>query len=123
MTERKAAPQDRPLTLAGRQFTTRMSFLSWVWLEDRWGLGQEEVRARVQAGRIRDLPAVVTATLQSHHPDVTEAEVMRLLDEAGVDGLKDALGQVIGDGEAPPDPPANRAARRAAKSRSPRTNS
>lgn len=94
--------QDRPLTLAGQTFTIRVGVKAWLALQDKWDLDEEAARNRVKTGKLRDLPAIIWAVLRSHHPQVSEEDVLTLLDDAGVDGIVDGVQKLLRDSDPPP---------------------
>lgn len=83
-----AAPtvKDRPLTLGGKVYTLRFSFIGFAALKERWKIDDDApALKRMAKQNITDVPAQVWACLQTHHPDVTYEAVQRILDDVGTE--------------------------------------
>lgn len=106
MTDQAASGglQDRQITLAGKSFTIRMGVKAWLALQDLWGLDEDATRERVSKATLKDLPAIMWASMRTHHKDVTLEEVLDLLDDAGSDGIVNGVRKMMVDSQPPPQP-------------------
>lgn len=115
----KAALADRQITVGEETFTLRFSVRAMGALQDHFGLQSlNEVGPRLQAMGdnmgVTDLAAVLWAGLRTHHPDLTKDDALGLLDDAGLGGLDDIIGEAFaaaapddgeGGGESAQNPP------------------
>lgn len=110
---------DRQISIGGRSFTLRFSVRAMAGLQDHWQLPSfKAVGARMASLgddlAVDDLVGILWAALRTHHPDLTQADVLDLVDEAGMDGLVEAMSAALGaslpdagggDGAASANPP------------------
>lgn len=112
-----ANSQDRQITAAGQTYTVRFGLRAILALQDTWQLDDEkQVQARVEKADNRDFATIMWAALRTHHPELTQEEVLGWLDDAGMDGMVGMAGQLQGAMEAA-QPPAR--PRKGGKAKSP----
>jgi len=100
-----AESQDRQITLAGQSYTLRYSVRATLALKDKWGLGddkasEKEIERRMAQASLSDFVTIIWAGLRTHHPELSEDQVLGWLDDGGLDGLKVAMQDTI-DAAAP----------------------
>lgn len=110
---------DRQVRIGSRSYTLRFSVRAMAALQDHWGLqslkavGDRMAALGADLG-VDDLVGILWAGLRTHHPGLTQADVLDMLDEAGMDGLLEALSSALagalpdsegGDGAAEAHPP------------------
>lgn len=96
--------QDTTVTLGGQNFTLRFSIKATIFLQELWGLANErEVQARMAKATMQDFIDIVWAGLQRHHPDMSRAQVVDVLDDSGAEGLQGAVTELL-DASAAPAP-------------------
>jgi hypothetical protein len=114
----KPALADRQIAVGGTTYTLRFSVRAMGALQDHFGLKSlNQVGQRLQQMGddmgVEDLAAVLWAGLRSHHPDTTKDDALGILDDAGLNGLDDIIGEAFqaaapddvgGDGAAPDRP-------------------
>lgn len=81
--------KDRPLEFGGKSFRLRGAMIAWLALKERWAI-EDDAALIKRLGRqnITDIPARVWACMQSHHPELTYAAVVRMLDDADPEDVK-----------------------------------
>lgn len=102
----KPSSPDRQVQFGSKTLTLRFSLKAVLALQDLWGLStEEEVHARLASSKnkISDFVDVVWAALRTHHADMSRDDVLELADEAGLEGLTEALGQVMEAAMPPPE--------------------
>lgn len=96
--------QDRQITLGGQTYTVRFSIRAMLALKQRWGLEKEsDVERRMKAAGMEDFIVILWAGLQTHHPELTEAQVLGWMDDGGLDGIV-AIQEAV-EAAAPPERP------------------
>lgn len=95
--------QDRQITLAGQSYTLRFSVRATLALKDSWGIpdgkaGEQEIERRMKAATLGDFVTIIWAGLRTHHPELTEDQVLGWLDDGGLDGLQAAMQDAIEGG-------------------------
>lgn len=112
----KANP-DIQITASGKNLTLRFSAKALAAMQDHWGathLGEVGNRlAALERGvtSIDDCVAIFWAGLRTHHPEVSKADALDMLDDMGMDDFLGALGDALGasggegGGEATANPP------------------
>jgi hypothetical protein len=110
----KAQSPDQPAKIGGKSLTLRFSLRAMLALKDKWKYVDDEpgsknartadqkVIDRLTNPGFEDFVTILWAATRTHHPELTEEELLDLLDEGGVEGLKDTLNSVLEAG-APPD--------------------
>lgn len=84
---------EMPLVLAdGRRFTLVLDMEALLAVEDATGKPLPEVMARAAAGFLTAMAAIAQAAFLRHHPEVTRAEVLAIL-QTDQGALSDALGK------------------------------
>lgn len=109
-----AAPQDAaslpdvPLVLQGQTFQMRFGVRALLALKRHWKLeSQEEVQAAI-ASKSRDLETmvdVIWAALQTHHRDMTNEDVLDLIDGEDLGIAAERLAEAM-KAAGPPEPKA-----------------
>lgn len=100
-----AESQDRQISLAGHTLTIRYSLKATLALKDAWGLASDnEIEARMQSPGLDDFVTILWAGLRTHHPDVTREDVLDWADDAGLDGIQQAMGDAIDGASIRPKP-------------------
>lgn len=101
----KPSLQDVGVTIGGRSLTLRYSIRATLALKERWGLEHDrEVQARMAKPSMSDFIDIFWAGLRTHHPEITPDDVLGILDDAGADGMADAVAQAL-EAAAPPEQP------------------
>lgn len=101
--------QDQPLTLAGQTYQLRFSVKAMLALKDRWGLKDDrQIEARMKSASVEDFVTIVWAGLRTHHPELSEEQVLGWLDDGGLDGMKAAMDSAIVAAKPKPRPPGKR---------------
>lgn len=80
--------QDIPIELAGQNYTLRFGMIAIVTLSEAWKVSEAEVEGRMAKAGLKDLVTIIWAGLQTHHPELTERQVLGWLDDGGVDALE-----------------------------------
>lgn len=116
MAQQKPAVADRQITIGDKTYLLRFSVRAMAALQDYFQLATlTEVGERLQDTSmlgVKDLVALLWAGLQTHHRDVSMDDALTLLDEMGLDGMQETLGQAMaaampaasGDAEESGDP-------------------
>lgn len=122
MTTRTIAPdahkpesQDKPITIGGKNLNLRFSLRAMIALKDHWKLsddedmqakgattGDQKVIDRLSNPTMEDFVVIVWAACRSHHPEMTLDDVLSLIDDGGIAGLRETLDSVIKAGAPPP---------------------
>lgn len=111
----KPESQDKPVKIGGKNLVLRFSMRAMLALKDQWKLaddadmtaegaitGDQKAIARLSNPSMDDFVVIVWAACRTHHPDLTIEDVLALLDDGGLEGLKETLDSVVKAG-APPD--------------------
>lgn len=85
--------QDIPVTLGGQTYKLRFSIRAIFALKRRWSLDSEaDVQRRIelikQKADLEDTVTLIWAGLQTHHPELTEDQVLGWLDDGGVEAIE-----------------------------------
>ena len=100
-----AKAQDVPIRLGDRDLLLRYSYKATIALKELWGFESErDVQARMAEGRMDDFKDILWAGLRSHHPELSVEAVVDLLDDAGAEGMTEAVDHAI-TAAAPPEGP------------------
>ncbi|HSH40544.1 MAG TPA: GTA-gp10 family protein [Arenicellales bacterium] len=110
------ASPDRTIEVNGTTYTLRFSIRAMAALQDHYGLPSlDAVGKKLQDTEnlsIEDMVAIMWAGLRTHHRDLTMDDALDMLDELGVNGMQQTLGEAMAgampddDGqEADPDRP------------------
>ena len=94
---------DQQVRIGKHSYTLRYSVKALAALQDHWGLQSfAEVGERLSSigtgMNADDLVGILWAGLRTHHPDIDKEAVLDLIDDAGMDGLVDAMTAAITGG-------------------------
>lgn len=124
----KEQSPDQPIKVGGKSLVLRFSLRAMLALRDRWKYQDDEpgtegartadqkVIDRLSDPGFEDFVTILWAATRSHHPELTEEELLDALDAGGVGGLKGVLESVIGAGAPPEAGPTKGQSAKAAKS-------
>jgi len=108
MTKNRKASADRQIEVGGRAITLRYSIKAMAALQDHWGLASfQEVGGKMQglgeSLSADDMVAIFWAGTRTHHPEIGKAEVLDLIDDAGIEEIQGAMLDAFagGSGDAP----------------------
>lgn len=95
----KANPE-RQISIAGKSYTLKYSARAWAALQDHFGLSSlKAVQARLadqdQFG-VGDMVAVLWAGLRTHHREVSQDDVLEMIDAMGLEEAGNAVGDAFG---------------------------
>lgn len=96
MTEIKKSNPDIQITAGGTTYTLRFSLRAMMALKDKWGIEtNDELTERLSKVGPFDFTTIMWAALRTHHPELSEDQVLGIVDDLGVDGVEQAVGDVV----------------------------
>jgi hypothetical protein len=102
----KPKSKDRQITIGGKKLTIIFGFRASLALQDKWGCETDEAlfeRMSAPKQKMSDFIDILWASCRTHHPDVTTDELIALIDEAGAEGVAEAVQQAISAAQVPSD--------------------
>lgn len=118
MPKVKSSSPDRTVKVGGKSLQLKFSIRAMIALQDRWGLSDDpdmaadgaksatdKVQDRIAKAAMADFVTIVWAATRSKHPELTEEDVLEMLDEAGLEGLHETLSSVMSAATPPPPKP------------------
>lgn len=100
MTGERPASADRQVSVGGRSLTLRYSLKAFAALQDHFEAKSingvvAKLNALGEDLAVDDLVALFHAGLRSHHPEITRADTLNLLDELGPQAIGGEIMQAL----------------------------
>jgi hypothetical protein len=89
-------PVEVQASIGGRALTFKWCWTAVVSLQDVWDLKSEkELEQRMLEVTNRDFPLILWALAQKNHPEITEPQMLDLMDDTPLDDLAALIRKVI----------------------------
>ena len=101
----KPASTDRQMTVGDQTYTLRYGVRAMAALQDHYQLASfDEVAKRLGNPKgygAGDIVAILWAGLRTHHRDLTMDQVMDVVDDMGLDGVREEIGKAFDASSSP----------------------